>query len=215
MGVRAARKAQVSLCDDGVPARRRHMPGDKQVLRSVADGQTFQGGCKLCRIGVFAIFLLAAGEQRRAQRAKVGMRGDHEAAQQIVIARVGRARDGQIVPRHRVIGAFATEPSVAAAQFGSVALGKALLGPCAECLVVPIEQPGRLCAIRQRRVRACVRDAYTCDRADEERQRPEQCQYVIAPPALTQRRLEAGRILSVPFAQHKFIEMWQFMIATE
>ena len=63
VGVGAARNPQVSLCDDGVPARRRDMPGDKQALRSIVGRQAFEGGCKSRRIGLFAIFLLAAREQ--------------------------------------------------------------------------------------------------------------------------------------------------------
>ena len=158
MGVDAAGKAQMSLCDDRVPARCRHMPGHKQVLRSVADRQTFQDGCKPCRISSFAVFLLAAREQCAADTTKIWVRCDEETAQQVVVARVGRSRDGQITPRHRVIGAFAAQPGVAAAQFGTVALVKPLLGPCAQHLVIPIEQPDCLRAIRQWRGRTGVRD---------------------------------------------------------
>jgi hypothetical protein len=207
MSVGAAREPQVSLCDDSVPARCRDMTGDKQVLRSIADRQLFERGCEPCHIGSFAVFLLAAREQCAADNTKIWVRCDEEAAQQVVVARVGRSRDGQIVLRHRVIRAFAAEPGVAAAQLGTVALGKALLGPGAECLVVPIEQAGRLRAIHQRRGCACVRDAHTCGGADEGRQRLEQLQHLVAAPALAQRRLEAGRILCTPFAQDKPIQV--------
>ena len=103
MRVDAARKAQVTGCDDGVPARRRQMPGDKQALRSVADRPVFEGGCEPCCIGGFAVVLLAAREQCAAHEWEIGMRRDEEAAQQVVVARASRAGHGQIVPCERII----------------------------------------------------------------------------------------------------------------
>jgi len=139
VGVGAARKPQVSRCDNGVPARSRDMPSDNQALSSVADRHLSEGGCESCRVGGFAIFLLAAREQYAADDPEIRVRCDEEAAQQVVVAWVGRAGNGQIAPRHRVIRAFAAELRVAAAQLGTVALDKTLLGPGAECLVIPIE----------------------------------------------------------------------------
>ena len=106
LGVRCRRDAQVKRADDVVPAARRYVAADgEMLLRWRIDRQRVEkgpAGVDVGRGGQAALVLRKKGVPQRLKRA-VAL-ADQKAAQQVCIARVALVAHGQITERQLAVG---------------------------------------------------------------------------------------------------------------